>query len=266
MTMPVQDYYNQQAETEWRRLERHRMEYAISMRVLETHLPPPPARILDIGGGPGRYSIALAQRGYTVALCDLSPAELRLAEQKAQEAGVRLEGYHNLNALDLSSLPAESFDAVLLMGPLYHLIELAERQQAVAQACQRLKPGGALFASVITRYAPFRDATCPGADWTRRDPPYTLRMLATGTHDNGDGFTRSHFAHPDELAPLLASAGLQVLGVYGMECILGSHDEAICQLTGADWDFWVDLIWRMSPDPSLLGNSDHLMGVGRKIQ
>jgi S-adenosylmethionine-dependent methyltransferase len=264
MSMPVQDYYDEQAEAEWQRLERHRMEYAISMRVLGKHLPPPPGHVLDIGGGPGRYAIALAQQGYTVTLCDLSPTSLRLAEQKAQEAGVRLEGYRNLNSLDLTSLPAESCDAVLLMGPLYHLLELAERQRAMAQASRCLRPGGLLFASVITRFAPFRDATCPGADWTRREPAYTLRMYETGRHDNGDGFTRAHFAHPDELEPLMRSAGLHTQGIYGLECILGSHDKEINQLSGADWDFWVELIWRMSPDASLLGNSDHVMAVGKK--
>jgi len=63
------------------------------LRALQEHLPAPPARVLDCGGGPGRYSIELARRGYGVTLFDLSPECLRLAQSKAQEAGVHLEGF-----------------------------------------------------------------------------------------------------------------------------------------------------------------------------
>ena len=58
-------------------MERHRTEFAVTLRALDEHLPPPPAHILDCGGGPGRYAIALAQRGYTVTLFDLSPESNR---------------------------------------------------------------------------------------------------------------------------------------------------------------------------------------------
>ena len=116
----VESYYDDSAEREWARLERHRTEFAVTMRALAEHLPAPPAAVLDVGGGPGRYAIALAAMGYSVTLLDLSSESLEFARGKAAEAGVELAGYLHVDARDLSAIPAESYDAVLLMGPLGH--------------------------------------------------------------------------------------------------------------------------------------------------
>jgi 2-polyprenyl-3-methyl-5-hydroxy-6-metoxy-1,4-benzoquinol methylase len=81
----TETFYDQNAQYEWDRLQRHRTEFAVTLRVLKDYLPPAPAKIADIGGGPGRYSIALAQRGYQVTLIDLSKGCLEFAKQKAHE-------------------------------------------------------------------------------------------------------------------------------------------------------------------------------------
>ena len=96
-------YYDLQPEREWARLERHRTEFAVTMRALAAYLPRPPARVLDCGGGPGRYAIELARRGYQVTLFDLSSACLKLAETKAAEAGVALTSYEQGTAAQLST-------------------------------------------------------------------------------------------------------------------------------------------------------------------
>jgi len=100
----------------------------------------------------------LAERGYPVTLVDLSNGNLALANQKAAEAGVELEAFVHANALDLTAFPKASFDAALLMGPLYHLHQLEERRTALQQASRLLKLGGLIFAAFITRFAAFRDA------------------------------------------------------------------------------------------------------------
>ena len=120
-------FYDQDPQHEWERMERHRTEFAVTLRALQEYLPPPPAAILDCGGGPGRYAIELARRGYAVILFDLSEGNLALARQKAEEAGVTLAGYEHGSALDLVRFADQTFDAVLLLGPLYHLVEEAER-------------------------------------------------------------------------------------------------------------------------------------------
>ncbi len=78
----VEAFYDRDAEHEWERGDRHRTEFAVTLRALAEHLPPPPARILDCGGGPGRFSIELARQGYDVTLFDLSAGNLALARAK----------------------------------------------------------------------------------------------------------------------------------------------------------------------------------------
>ncbi len=261
---PVQSFYDANAEAEWVRLERHRTEFAVTLRALEDHLPPPPAAVLDVGGGPGRYAIELARRGYRVTLVDLSAASLQLARRKAEEASVRLEGAVRANALDLGRLPDAAYDAVLLMGPLYHLTDEDARRRAVRQAARKLRAGGVIFAAFITRFAPLRDLAARDPGWAEGRWDYLERLLQTGVHDSGEGFTVAYFAHPDEVAPFMEAEGFATLGVVGCEGIVAGHEEKINILAGETWARWVDLNYRLGRDPALWGASDHLLYVGRK--
>jgi ubiquinone/menaquinone biosynthesis C-methylase UbiE len=260
----VETYYDQNAQDEWGRLDRHKIEFQVTLRALSEFLPRAPARLIDIGGGPGRYAIHLAQSGYRVTLVDLSGASLELAKLKAAEAGVELDDFVHANAKDLTIFPVTSFDAALLLGPLYHLHELEDRQFALKQVHRLLKPGGLVFASFITRFAGFRDAAVHGYSFVLDDPAYSEKLLATGIHDNGIGFADAYFAHPDEVIPLGESAGFITLRLMGCEGILADHEEYVNSLTGTDHDFWLDINYRMAQEPCLLGASDHLLYIGRK--
>ncbi len=117
----------------------------------------PPASVLDCGGGPGRYAIALTQQNYHVALLDLSQGNLNLAEENVAEAGARLARILHGDARHLETIAESSFDAVLLLGPLYHLLAAEDRLQVIHKAHRVLKSGGVLFAAFISRFAPLRD-------------------------------------------------------------------------------------------------------------
>jgi 2-polyprenyl-3-methyl-5-hydroxy-6-metoxy-1,4-benzoquinol methylase len=112
----VEQFYNQDLHGEWERLDRHQTEFAVTMRALEEYLPQPPATILDVGGGPGRYAIALAELGYDVTLVDLAQESLVRATNYAQQSNVQLADICVANALDLSAFSTATYDVVLLMG------------------------------------------------------------------------------------------------------------------------------------------------------
>ena len=261
----VEKYYDEHAQSEWNRLEKNsRAEYANSLRAILEFLPSAPVKVIDIGGGPGRYSIALAQKGCAVTLVDLSQGNLELAHQKAAEAAVELQDYFHANALDLTTFPEASFDVALLMGPLYHLHQESERRTALQQARRLLRPAGLIFATFITRFAAFRDAAVNSFSYVTDDPAYGERMLNTGIHDNGVGFTDSYFARPEEVTPLLESAGFATLRLMGCEGILAEHEDYVNSLTGEAHQIWLDFNYRFAQEPSLLGASDHLLYIGRK--
>jgi ubiquinone/menaquinone biosynthesis C-methylase UbiE len=263
----IEGYYDQQAEAEWQRLERHRTEFAVSERALLEHLPPPPAHILDCGGGPGRYAIALAQRGYRVTLFDLSAQNLRLARHQADNAGQELAGYEQGTALDLSRFAADTFDAVLLMGPLYHLLQESERRQALRQACRVLKPGGPLFAAFVTRYAVVRYSAAHEPYWPLEEPAVWKSVLDAGILPP-EGEQSSTFvvygALPAEIPPLLCDTGLEMVSLLGVEGMVSMIEETVNALTGPAWEFWSDLNYRAASDPSLHGAVEHLLAIAVK--
>jgi S-adenosylmethionine-dependent methyltransferase len=263
----VESLYDQQPEREWERAERHRTEFAVTLRALGEHLPPPPAHVLDCGGGPGRYAIELAGRGYGVILFDLSSGCLQLAKEKAYAAGVSLTAFEQGNATDLSRFSDERFDAVLLMGPLYHLLEEDRRAKALAEAYRVLKPGGSLFAAFITRYAPVRYAAANEPTLPVEQPEMIERVLNSGRlpprGEAGSAFV-AYFAHPSEVVPLCRSAGFEVLSILGVEGVVSQIEERVNALTGAAWDTWVNINARFASDTYIYGGCEHLLVIAHK--
>ena len=263
----VQELYDSASEREWQRMDRHRTEFAVTWRVLAEHLPPPPARILDCGGGPGRYAIELARQGYEVTLFDLSPGNLALARAKADEAGVSFTAIVQGTATDLSCFDDASFDVVLLMGPLYHLLEEHERFSAVAGVKRVVRPGGLVFAAFITRYAAHRWAAANEPTWIVDDPEAAQTLLDTGrlpVRPLRPGGFIGYFAHPDEVVPLIRRAGLEVQAMLGVDALVSQIEDGVNQLTGDAWERWADLSTRVASDPVLFGAAEHLLVLARR--
>jgi ubiquinone/menaquinone biosynthesis C-methylase UbiE len=261
----IESYYDINAQNEWERFDRHRMEFAITRRALAQCLPPPPARILDCGGGPGRYAIHLAQQGYQVSLLDLAQGNLNLAQVKAAEAGVEIVDFIHGNALDLSRFPDAKFDAVLLLGPLYHLLTHEERCQAVQEAVRVLKPGGPLLAGFITLYAPFRDAIAKGyLKEFAENSALLAHLLGSQAQTADSGFTEAWFARPSDACPLMEACGLETKSLLAVEGLAAGHEQHLNALDDASFELWVDLNFRFCPEPSLLGAADHLLYIGSK--
>ncbi|MHC4591849.1 MAG: class I SAM-dependent methyltransferase [Planctomycetota bacterium] len=260
---PAEHYYDDRAEAEWERLSGSRMEFAVTMRVLADYLPPAPAEVLDIGGGPGRYAIELSRQGYRVTLADVSAQCLELAREKAREADVPLSDYVHASADDMGQLADGSFDAVLMMGPLYHLLEEQQRRQAVAEAFRTLEPGGVVFAAFITRFGVVRYSAKQNPEWLLQ---YGEELLASGlpadSHEEGN--FPGYFAHPDEICPLMEQGGFETLDLVGCEGAISRLEELTSELAGEAWETWVDINYRLGHEPTLHGAADHLLYVGRK--
>jgi len=257
---PVEAYYD--AQDEWSRLDRYFVEFAITKRYLDEFLPDRPLNILEIGGGPGRYSIYLAGKGHRVTLLDLSSRSVRAAREHAAEAGVALADAIHGNALNLPRFEAP-FDAVLLMGPLYHLTKAEDRARAAREALDALAPGGLLFAAFISCYA-------PTLDYLTRQIPVAgeveslLGYLEDGAHREGDGFTIAYFIDPHRARDFMDSFGLERLAFAGVENILSGREQELKQMPGAEREAWLEVGWRLSRDMNVIGSSHHLLYVGRK--
>ena len=153
------------------------------MELLGRLLPAPPARLLDVGGGPGTYAAPLARRRYRVQLVD--PVRLHVAQAR-QASGSDPAAAFTAVVGDARELPApdQSQDAVMLFGPLYHLTGAADRRQALREAWRVLRPGGRVLAMCVSRFASLLDGLYQ--DWLD-DPP---------SRPAPPGSTRCHQAQP----------------------------------------------------------------------
>lgn len=271
----VRRFYDVHAEREWQRLTmehepHHWLEFRVAMHLMDRYLPPPPARVLDVGSGPGRYTIALAEKGYHLVLFDLSGESLALARRNAAEAGVtaQVEGYVQGTASNLGCFPSDHFDAVLVMGPLYHLIVEEERLAAVRESLRVLRPGGVVVASIINHLGVARAGLTEFAEWYETAEclqiarSYTLLVGEEQEHP----FTSAYFAHPLELRRWYEDAGAETISMAAQEGIAGGlHDE--CRRLAENptaWQNWVQIVLETCEDPTILGGSEHTLYVGRK--
>lgn len=263
----IQRYYDQAPLMEWARLEKFRTEYAVTLRALKAHLPAAPAQVLDCGGGPGRYAITLAKQGYAVTLFDLSPAALSVARTNAHAAHVTLNAYEQGTATDLARFADETFDVVLLLGPLYHLTATGDREAALREAWRVLKPGGVVVVAFIMRYAFLRFLLKEHPEWLVERRPEIAAFFETGVLpaplQDGSEFI-AYLTEPEAVRPLMEGAGFTINAVLGVEGLSTLIDDKLNQLQGPAWEAWVDLNYKLAADPSLLGNSDHLVCLAHK--
>lgn len=243
------------------RLERSplgRLEAARTRDLLSRLLPPAPATVLDVGGGPGAYAGWLAEAGYQVHLVDLVRAHAAAARRAYPEVSAAVGDARRLPVADRSA------DATLLLGPLYHLTERAERVAALREAARVTRPGGVVAAATISRQAPFMDLVRQGRvdDRTR---PALLAAYASGVNDPLSGFTTAYFHRPDEVVDEFRAAGLPAPRRYGIEGPLWP----LLPMTGAPEDNGVLFaeVLRcaalMECDPEVLGASSHLLTVAQ---
>ena len=197
-------------------------------------------------------------------LFDLSPDLLALAHENATRAGVKLAGYEQGTATDLTRFEDNIFDAVLLMGPLYHLLEADARLQALREAYRVAKPGAPVFAAFIGRYAGHRDAAAHYPENAYKNPEIYNTIAQTGLlpprSDGEVGFV-AYFAHPSEIEPLCTQAGFEIQTLLGLEGVVSMQEEKINALEGDAWRYWVDINYEIAHDPVILGGVEHILAV-----
>ncbi len=262
------EYYHRYAEESRLQAGSFQLEFERTKDILTRHLPPPPASIVDVGGAAGAYSAWLAGLGYAVHLVDITP---RLVDEARRRNAALAAPIASLAVADARQLPQAdgSADAVLVMGPLYHLLDAADRQQALREARRVLRGGGLIAAAAISRYASALDGI---VHKLALDPEFRRmrdRDLADGRHINDTGradyFTTAYLHHPDELERELASAGfggVQVLGVEGPGWLMPDFDERWAD-PGLRADM-LDVARTLESERPIIGASAHLLGLGRK--
>jgi SAM-dependent methyltransferase len=228
--------------------------------------------VLDIGGGPGRYALWLAERGHRVTLADLSPALIALARDKIAATPARglADEVTVADVRDLSRWPDGAFDSALALGPFYHLPGQSDRDRAAQELTRVLRPGGVAFVALMPRYA-FLRRTLAIPDERRHlaSPTFVRQILDMGSFENDvpGRFTGGYGVRPAEVAGLFAGYGFQIQALWAVQSIVPDLQEALAALAQSDAEAdaaIVDVLVEVAGDPSILGLANHLLYVGMK--
>ena len=222
-------------------------------------------RVLDIGGGPGRYAMHLAQKGCHVTLMDLSPANVEFAKVKAAENNMLLEALP-ADARFADKLIAGPFDVVLLMGPLYHLPEEKDRDIAVKAALNLLRPGGLLYATFISSYAPVWDylARYPHLVAQECEQKF-FALMEKDMGYSGFSFTQTHFIRPSDVRPFMAAFPLNTLHLLGSESILSLREQELSAQSPEVIKAWIDFAEKVCERDEFLGMAEHFLYIGKRL-
>ncbi|MFB3894727.1 MAG: class I SAM-dependent methyltransferase [bacterium] len=241
------------------------LERLRTQSILARNLPPAPAVIYDIGGAAGVYAFHLANQGYQVHLIDPVEPHIEQAKTHAVQSGIKLASISLGDARHLN-LDSGIADAVLLLGPLYHLTDRSDRILALKEAYRILKPGGVIFAAGISRFASFLDSLFHGTFKDALFREIITGDLTTGQHrnptDNPYYFTSAYLHLPEELKTEINEAEFNQTRLLAVEGVAynTAHFREI-------WDDPVqrnklmEFLTKIEEEPSILGASAHFIGV-----
>lgn len=267
-----------------------KLEFLMTMRILEKNLPPVQVTenpegagaaeaervestdgvsILDLGGGAGVYSFPFAKKGYKVTLADLSETLLAQAEKQKEEDNVQnLISCDLVNATDLSCYKDQAFDVVLLFGPLYHLTEKAEREKCISEVGRVLKNGGKIFASFIPHLSG-SIALVQRFCWSPEQVDInTLEdCFASGKFKNlsDKGFQEGYYPASEEIENLFSANGFEKIILRSIRGFGYEKEDVIFKFKNKNvFSKILDLIDSTAEDKSIIEMCGHAMYVGIK--
>jgi ubiquinone/menaquinone biosynthesis C-methylase UbiE len=266
----VKEWFTKTVRYEWRRLQinpYHKIEFIVTMRFLKKYLPQE-GLVLDAGGGPGRYTIELAQQGYDVVLLDIVPEMLKIAKKQIRKAMVqdRVKQFVEGSVDDLSMFDEETFDAVLCLGgALGHILNEKRREKASAELVRVAKRGAPIFVSVISRIGLLKTILIEFP----HEMQYAKHHWEVGDYVpglQGQGFTAAHWFLPEELCGLFEKQGTEILEMAGLEGLSSHHEKETNRLykDQEKWKIWIDIVLKTCTHPSIIGSSEHFLLVCRK--
>jgi SAM-dependent methyltransferase len=251
---------------EMERLEKFApVEYAITKRYLTRYIPEG-AIVADVGVGVGHYSELLASRSSKVHLVDVASRLLETAQERLTKAGFgqQILSITNASATDLSFIPDESCDAVLMLGPFYNLSLPEDRRKAAAEARRILRKGGLLFAAGINRMTMLSWIYKDGPESILEEWEWLVPYSKTGDFPSPEAGVPPIW-HLTTIAEFRADfTDFQEMVLAGIESFACGHEENLLKLAPQQVKVWLDLIEETGRTPEGLGMTGHFLYIGQK--
>ena len=222
--------------------------------------------LLDVGGATGAHAQWLVAEGYEVHIVDLTPRHVEKALADLGPHGVTAE-VGDARELNASS---QSYDSVLLLGPMYHLTSRSDRVKCLQEALRVVRTDGVVAVAAISRFASLCDGLARGFFFDPKFRKIVERDLAEGQHRNPENvphwFTTAYFHEPQELQSEIEDAGMQVRTLVGVEGPAGCMKHLVERWdTPEDREAILYAARAVESEPSIIGMSGHLLAIGEPI-
>ena len=264
----IRQFYSNEMEKDRLEQELFQLEGIRTKEIIGRYLNKKGLAIADIGGGAGYYAFWLQSMGHQVTLVDLSPRNIELVVERSKSSGVQLANARTGDATKLE-LGDDQFDLVLLLGPLYHLIDETERIKALKEAKRIVKPGGFVLSAVISRYASLFDGFKRDLVYDDQFAKLLVDDLQTGVHlnptNNPEYFTTAYFHTPAEIRDEIKESGLKLeklVAVEGFGWII--NDFAKKAGDEAYMNKLTTTISVLETNDDLIAMSQHIIAVAKK--
>ena len=264
----VRRFYDAEVGEEEARLDEYPFEFAVTMRFVDQYLQPG-AKVLDAACGTGRYAKALIDAGYRVGAGDLAPANVQCTQRRTSSdcADSQVLFVRQANALDQEAYEGGPWDAILLLGPCYHLPALDDRIALLHQARSNLREDGRVYVSFISRLGAFA--------WGVQHRPEgileregVLSLFHRGTEYNfarpGEALPNTYFCDPAELNSLFDEARLSVKHLCGTEGVFGGRVRRYHELDETLREEWLNFMVEHCESPMFSWTSEHLLVVAER--
>ena len=249
----LQEYY-EKIYTEHTRLfksKAHSIEYLTTIHFLDKYLQPK-SRILDACAGTGAYAFYLAEKGHAVTACDL--VQKHVDTMKADTRTEKLADIQICNALYMPAFEDDSFDVVLCMGALYHLMNADDRRKCVAECLRVLKPGGIVAFAYLNRNGMY----VADLALSRGDSQSRAQILKTGRNSM---FYGMNFGEVDEL---FGGFSLEKITNIGVNTLAYSHQAQINDFCDEDFSAFMRYHLATCQQPSIIDHGAHGLWIGKK--
>ena len=255
----LRNYYENYDEDGRLRSKHGLVEFKTTMRYIEKYLAPD-ARILEIGAGTGRYSHALAQRGYAVDAVELIEHNIDIFRRNTKP-GEKITVRRG-NALELAEFADDTYDITLLLGPMYHLYTEEDQRRALQEALRVTKPGGVIFVAYLNN-----DATIVGFAFLRqgiRDPHFgsLIDRDTFRAHSNPEDIFQMY--RREDVDALMNGLPVQRLHYVGTDMLTNFFREQVDSWDDELFELWVQYCFSICERADMIGFSHHTLDVFRK--
>ena len=189
-----------------------------------------------------------------------------MQERNRKELGLSDQiDFRTGDARQLDGIPRGEFEAVLLMGPLYHLLLETDRTAALRSAYACLKPGGVIFSALISRFGILGALVKDNPSWIENQEEVWSHIEQGQRPANAPkGGFRGYYVRQEEIAPMHECIGFSTLKIAGVEPAISANDESYNTLTGKQRDLWLDLLFKISIEQSMVASSRHILYIGQR--